>query len=139
MALEEITKGMSNAAEIIDGNFKKVVEKETTEWVKSTTFLDGATGEVNYKIKNGVFIFHGYVTPAPNSSASILGAKTFFVFPNGSKPDHDIYLNGVPSPSSTNSPQEHAAVLTVGTNGNLTVQRASGGTISYRFEGSYFV
>lgn len=58
--LSEIIKGMSNAAEIINENFKKVQEKEDTGW--QTLELMGLTShDVKIRKMNGIVYIFGTV------------------------------------------------------------------------------
>lgn len=60
MALEEITKGMSNAAEVIDGNFKEISYLyDNTSW-NTMNLINGATGIIRYRRFNGMIYIVGY-------------------------------------------------------------------------------
>lgn len=138
MALNEILKGMSNAAEAINNNFKNVLEKEDSGWTRSSGLLGDSTGEVNYKKKNGLITVYGYVTPTPGGTGNLLTAKTVFNIPEGFRSDHSVYFGGVPASGSTNFPENHGAVIEIASNGNIIIQKASAMQLAYRFEMTYY-
>lgn len=117
MALNEITKGMSNAAEMINDNFKMTQIKEDTGWVD--VVLKNVEGASTAKMRrvNGMVMLEGqiYHSTEVRSPLEIGDVSALF------NPVEHLRIYGVPSPIATTFPETHAVVVSITKEGKLLI------------------
>lgn len=133
MALNEITKGMSNAAEMIDGNFKKIgYAFENTEWA-NMALLNGVGGSVKFRRFNGMIYIVGSFKGLATRQVTQIG-----LLPEGFRPKTSTYWrdSGIVGSSY---PEQNSASGYVGASGSLVLTGTTAGTIDFALNITYAV
>ena len=129
--MNEIYKGMDNAAEQINENFIKTQEKTDTGWIDiPLNNVDG--GSLFARAVNGVV----FLTGTFSKNGEIRSEINIGKIPVGLEPDMFRRVSGAATPDTTSYPEQHAAILNIHTDGKVELSKKSATTTFY-FETSY--
>lgn len=134
MALNEITKGMSNAAEMINANFKNLLKPEYNEYPIN---LNGFTGILRViKVGNVVNLSGEYVGTGTTEARG----KYIYYLPEGLRPVSRMPITATVHPQYASKMNEAYSFLTVYDNsGGIAIELQNNAGLKFIFNGTYIV
>lgn len=134
MALNEITKGMSNAAEMINENFGNILKPEYNEYPIN---LNGFTGILRVSKVGNIINLSGEYVGAGTTEAR---GKYIYYLPEGLRPVSRIPIPTTVHPNYATKMQEQFSFLTLyDSNGGLAIDQQNNAGLKFVFNTTYIV